>query len=518
MNLYSNKQKWKIALLLAAIVLVAISLLFTNRIVNSVGSREKERVEQWADVIRKKAELINLTNRTFDELRDRERQKVELWARATRELVRPSSDDIDFTFVLDITKENTDIPVILLDNNNKLLSSKNLNFDAERLSEIFPNRNEDELMQKYSDSVTRLALIWAKTHEPIPIEITTNWVQYIYYFDSEKLVQLQEQRDSLIVSFNSELIDNTTLVPVLFLDRESGQVIETNIDSLKPFRLAPLNNKSAVIAKMVDSVEIVLASNQLGMVYFDDSEELKQLKLYPYLQFVLIGLFILIGYIIFSTFRKAEQNQVWAGMAKETAHQLGTPISSLMAWISLLESNGHPKEEIDEMNKDIDRLTTIADRFEKIGSGAKLDPNDLKSTLQKSFSYLKNRISGKVDFSIQIPENEVVVMHNPSLLEWVIENICKNAVDAMDGVGQLHIEVTDSGHTVYVDISDTGKGIPSNKIKTIFQPGYTTKQRGWGLGLSLVKRIIETYHKGRVFVLKSELGKGTTFRIILQKP
>jgi signal transduction histidine kinase len=518
MNLYSNKQKWKIALLLAAIVLVAISLLFTNRIVNSVGSREKERVEQWADVIRKKAELINLTNQTFDELRERERQKVELWAKATRELVKPSSDDIDFTFIVDITRENADIPVVLLDESNRVLSSKNLSFQPENLKDLFPDKSDKELNQIYTDSVVKMALRWSETHEPISIEIFSGMAQKIYYFDSEKLLQLEQQRDSLIMSFNNELIDNTTLVPVLFLDRLTGEVIETNIDSLKPFRHQQLINKTSIITKMVDSVEIVLASNQLGVVYFDDSEELKQLKLYPYLQFVLIGLFIFIGYIIFSTFRKAEQNQVWAGMAKETAHQLGTPISSLMAWISLLESNGHPKEEIDEMNKDIDRLTTIADRFEKIGSGAKLEPNDLKSTLYKSFSYLKNRISRKVEFTMHLPENQLVVMHNPSLLEWVIENICKNAVDAMDGVGKLHIEVSDSGHSVYVDISDTGKGIPSNKIKTIFQPGYTTKQRGWGLGLSLVKRIIETYHKGRVFVSQSELGKGTTFRIILQKP
>lgn len=518
MNLYSNKQKWKIALLLSAIVLVAISLLFTNRIVNSVGSREKERVEQWADVIRKKAELINLTNRTFDELREREKQKVELWAKATRELVKPSSIDFDVTFVLDITKENKDIPVILLDQSNKVLSYKNLSLKIEDFERMYPALEEKALFAKYSDSLAQLALFWAKTHEPIDIEIFPKVTQSIYFFDSDKLLQLQEQRDSLIASFNSELIDNTTLVPVLFLDAETGVVIETNIDSLKPKRHAVLEQKSVVVAKMVDSVQIVLAANQLGVVYFDDSEELKQLKLYPYLQFVLIGLFIFIGYIIFSTFRKAEQNQVWAGMAKETAHQLGTPISSLMAWIQLLESNGHPKDEIDEMNKDIDRLTTIADRFEKIGSGAKLDPNDLKMTLSKSFSYLKSRISRKVEFSLSMPEHEIVVMHNPSLLEWVIENICKNAVDAMDGFGKLHIQVSESGHSVYVDISDTGKGIPSNKIKTIFQPGYTTKQRGWGLGLSLVKRIIETYHKGRVFVLNSEAGKGTTFRIILQKP
>lgn len=518
MNLYSNKQKWKIALLITAIILVAISLLFTNRIVNSVGSREKERVEQWADVIRKKAELIHLTNQTFDELRDRERQKVELWAKATRELVKPSSDEVDFTFIVDITRENTDIPVVLIDNKNKVLSYKNLSFLPENLKVFHPEESEKELNARYKDSLVSLALQWSLTHEPISIEIFRGTVQRIYYFDSEKLTLLEQQRDSLITSFNSELIDNTTLVPVLFLDRASGVVIETNIDSLKPFRHLVLTGKQDVLSKMVDSVEIVLAANQVGMVYFDDSEELKQLKLYPYMQFLLIGLFIFIGYVIFSTFRKAEQNQVWAGMAKETAHQLGTPISSLMAWIQLLESNGHPKEEIDEMNKDIDRLTTIADRFEKIGSGAKLEPNDLKGTLVKSHSYLKNRISRKVEFTMNLPENQLVVMHNPSLLEWVIENICKNAVDAMDGVGRLHILATDTGHSVYIDISDNGKGIPSNKVKTIFQPGFTTKQRGWGLGLSLVKRIIETYHKGRVFVLSSEAGKGTTFRIILQKP
>jgi len=518
MNLYSNKQKWKIALLITAIVLVAISLLFTNRIVNRVGVREKERVSQWADVIRKKAELINLTNKTFDELRERERQKVELWARATRELVKPSAMEIDVTFVLDIIKENQDIPVILMDQNNKVLSRKNVRFSMDDFRSAFSNLNVKDLSEKYSDSLSNIALSWAQTHEPIEIEISSKVSQQIYYFDSDKLLQLQIQRDSLIASFNEELIDNTTLVPVLFIDAESNILIETNIDSLKKYRQKPILNKQQLVGLMVDSMEINLASSDVGLVYFDDSEELKQLRFYPYLQFLLIGLFIFIGYVIFSTFRKAEQNQVWAGMAKETAHQLGTPISSLMAWILLLEGNGHPMDEIVEMNKDVERLTTIADRFEKIGSGAKLVPHDLKSTLDKSFSYLKSRISKKVEFSLSMPEHEIVVMHNPSLLEWVVENICKNAVDAMDAVGKLHIQVSESGRSVYIDISDTGKGISSNKVKTIFQPGFTTKQRGWGLGLSLVKRIIETYHKGRVFVLQSEPGIGTTFRLVLQKP
>lgn len=518
MNLYSNKQKWKIALLLTAIVLVGVSLFYTNEIVSNVGSRERDRVSQWADVIRKKAELINLTNETFDELRVRERQKVELWARATRELNRITSFDTDVNFAVDIIKENQDIPVILLDQNNKALSSKNVSVELSYFEEQYAGLKQKEITALYFDSLSELALSWSATHEPIEIAVVKNLSQRIYYFDSERLRALEKQRDSLLNSFNQELIDNTTMVPVIFINALNENLIETNIDSLKKYRGGPMPSTQKIIAVMVDSLDIQLASNENAMLYFDDSEELKQLKLYPYLQFTLIGLFIFIGYIIFSTFRKAEQNQVWAGMAKETAHQLGTPISSLMAWIQLLEANGHPSEEIHEMNKDIDRLTTIADRFEKIGSGAKLEPNDIKDTLQKSFNYLKYRISKKVDFSLEMPENELIVMHNPSLIEWVIENICKNAVDAMDGKGTLQIVVVESGRNVHIDITDNGKGIPSNKLKTIFNPGYTTKTRGWGLGLSLVKRIVDTYHKGRVFVMNSEVNKGTTFRVTLRKP
>ena len=518
MNLYSNKQKWKIALLVTAIVLVALSLFYTNEIVGSVGSRERERVSQWADVIRKKAELINLTNETFDELRVKERQKVELWAKATRELNKITSFDTDLTFVVDIIKDNNDIPVVLLDKNNKVLSFKNVSFEADDLQSSYPDLERRALNKVYYDSLSKVALSWGETHKPLSIEVVKNVYQYIYFYDSERLRELERQRDSLLVSFNTELIDNTTMVPVIFYDLENDQLIETNIDSLKKYRNGRVDNLQRLVNVMVDSIDIRLASNEIGRLYFDDSEELKQLKFYPYIQFGLIGLFILIGYIIFSTFRKAEQNQVWAGMAKETAHQLGTPISSLMAWIQLLEANGHPGEEISEMNKDVDRLTTIADRFEKIGSGAKLEPNDLKETLNKSFQYLRYRISKKVEFTLELPQNEIVVMHNPSLIEWVIENICKNAVDAMDGKGLLQIAVVESGRNVHIDITDNGKGIPANKLKTIFNPGYTTKQRGWGLGLSLVRRIIYTYHKGRVFVLNSELNKGTTFRVTLRKP
>jgi signal transduction histidine kinase len=219
-----------------------------------------------------------------------------------------------------------------------------------------------------------------------------------------------------------------------------------------------------------------------------------------------VGLIVVIGYLLFSTYRKAEQNQVWAGMAKETAHQLGTPLSSLMAWVSYLEN-----EDIDpmvprEMHKDLQRLEKITDRFSKIGSGAKL--------IEHNLNYLKARLSDKIDIEFTVDgQRPMIVLHNPSLMEWVVENICKNAVDAMGGVGKLKVHIQEVPEWVHVDITDTGKGLTQKQFKTIFQPGYSTKKRGWGLGLTLVKRIVEEYHKGKVFVVTSELDKGTTFRI-----
>jgi signal transduction histidine kinase len=225
-------------------------------------------------------------------------------------------------------------------------------------------------------------------------------------------------------------------------------------------------------------------------------------------------IFILIAYMLFSTFRKAEQNQVWVGMAKETAHQLGTPISSLMAWIELLKSQGVDDSVTLEMQKDIERLETITERFSKIGSGGVLEEKNLNELLPKTLHYMKNRISSKVDFQFKLAHTPIHVKINEPLFEWVIENLVKNAVDAMEGNGTITFETTEQNGKVYIDITDSGKGIPSSKLNTIFEPGYTTKKRGWGLGLSLVKRIIEEYHKGKIFV-KSSSPQGTTFRIVL---
>jgi signal transduction histidine kinase len=252
------------------------------------------------------------------------------------------------------------------------------------------------------------------------------------------------------------------------------------------------------------------------LIYFKESPELKQLTWFPFIQFSVIGLIVIIGYLMFSTFRKAEQNQVWAGMAKETAHQLGTPLSSMMAWVSHLDATGGNEMVVNEMTKDLDRLEKITDRFSKIGSGAKLIEEDLVVTIGNNLEYLRARLSDKIVIHFKVKdEKPILIMHNPSLMEWVIENICKNAVDAMNGKGELNIEIKRVPELIFIDITDSGKGLTPKQFKSIFQPGYSTKKRGWGLGLTLVKRIIEEYHNGKVFVLKSEIDIGTTIRISL---
>jgi signal transduction histidine kinase len=265
------------------------------------------------------------------------------------------------------------------------------------------------------------------------------------------------------------------------------------------------------------AIPINFGSRQHSLLYYDDSPELKKLQYFPYVQFIIFTLFIFVGYLIFNTFRKAEQNQVWAGMAKETAHQLGTPLSSLLAWVQYLETQNIDPSIPVEMQKDVHRLEQVANRFSKIGSATQLEDKNIVETVRTVIDYLKLRVSSKIHFSILSDSPEMLVPHNPPLIEWVIENITKNAVDSMETAGQLNIHISSDNTHVNIDIQDTGKGIANNQFKTIFKPGYTTKKRGWGLGLSLVKRIINEYHKGNVFVLHSEIDKGTTFRISLRR-
>ena len=348
-----------------------------------------------------------------------------------------------------------------------------------------------------------------------------------------QLTIVEPEQNGDYFDFLMEIVKNNNTIPVLTVDQEGNKLTSRNLviyDSLNQLidGARNLNNLSLKsqkyldrqLAKMKaqhDPIEINQGDSKYYL-YYKDSYILTRIQFYPFVQLGIVFIFIILAYFAFSSTRRAEQNQVWVGMSKETAHQLGTPISSLMAWVELLKMEQAGPEVLREVEKDVRRLETIADRFSKIGSAPVLLPENLLSVLDGAVRYLQSRTSEKVRFNLHFGDlDELYVPLNLTLFEWVVENICKNAIDAMNGSGQIDISVRDQNQVVYLDITDTGKGIQKTNYQVIFQPGYTTKPRGWGLGLSLVKRIIENYHNGKIFVRNSEINKGTTFRIVLKK-
>ncbi|MGC9470381.1 MAG: sensor histidine kinase [Bacteroidales bacterium] len=382
-NIYHKKTRWKLFLLLGAVVIGLSSLFYTQKLVEELSAEERE--------------------------------KVELWAEATRKLIEMDVDDTEFDLLLRVIETNNTVPLILTNETGDTLSTRNL--DPKRLKN-----------PAYLDRQLR---IMRENHDPIVIKLDENENLYLHYKDSILLTKL---------------------------------------------------------------------------FYF------------PYIQLGVIILFILVSYFAFSASRKAEQNQVWVGLSRETAHQLGTPISSLMAWLELIKMNRSNEDTLKELEKDVKRLEKIADRFSKIGSRPVLTPVPIHQAVQQSVAYIRTRSSAHVSITMENRLSATCLIDlNTELFEWVVENLCKNAIDAMGGSGPIRIVLSDNPGKVFVDIRDDGKGIPKKLHKTVFKPGYTSKPRGWGLGLSLARRIVENYHSGKIFVLQSEPGKGTTFRIVLNK-
>lgn len=336
---------------------------------------------------------------------------------------------------------------------------------------------------------------------------------------AEGIRQLSDlERDDLDYSFILRVMEDNTTVPVIQTDENNTVLYTLNIPEKK---IDTPEKQAKMLAKMKKSkepIEVTFLDGKKNYVYYQDSTTLLRLTYYPYIQLSVIMLFIGISYFAFSQSRKAEQDRVWAGMAKETAHQLGTPTSSLLACVDILKESDARPDITTEIEKDVLRLEKIATRFSKIGSEPKLTPQNLISVLNSSIDYLQTRISSKIAITVGYDKSDSIIAKlNGTLFEWVIENVVKNAADAIQGNGEIHFKITDNVQVVYIDITDTGRGIPKSKQKTIFQPGYTTKQRGWGLGLTLSKRIIEDYHGGKIFVNFSEVNKGSSFRIVLPK-
>jgi signal transduction histidine kinase len=309
-------------------------------------------------------------------------------------------------------------------------------------------------------------------------------------------------------------------IPVILTTKNDSIKTVNNLDPLKEHDSTYLYQQLAIMKKQNNPIIFTYKvdnKNVTQKVYYRDSDLLTKLKYYPLALILILALFGSVIYLVFKSSRVAEQNKLWAGMAKETAHQIGTPLSSLLGWVEILRLNDTDESTVVEIEKDVNRLNTIADRFSKIGSIPKLEKINISHETKKTFDYLKDRSSKQIDFSYETDNSTVFVEANIQLFSWVIENVIKNAIDAMKGKGELKVAINSQGQQIKILISDTGKGIAKSQFKKVFETGFTTKKRGWGLGLSLAKRIIEDYHKGRIFVKKSTIGKGTTMAIYIKK-
>jgi len=335
---------------------------------------------------------------------------------------------------------------------------------------------------------------------------------------AEALKRIALPETSQNLDFFSSIIENNNTIPVILTDEADSIISTGNFNKEKDNDPVYLEKKLKKIKGKNEPIIINLGENHFNSIYYKDSTILTMLIYYPIIQLGIIVLFILVSYLAFSSSRKADQNQVWVGMSKETAHQLGTPTSSLAGWIEIMQQK-HPEISITkELARDVERLEKVTERFSRIGSKPALSSENIISIISRTIDYLKSRTSSKVRFITDYNFNkEIFVPLNSALFEWVIENVSKNAIDAMEGNGEITIRITETEKHALIDISDTGKGIPKSAFNKIFNPGFTTKQRGWGLGLSLAKRIVEEYHNGRIFVKYSEVGKGSCIRIIMNK-
>lgn len=498
-NIYIINKRWKFVLAILAILIISASLYYTNNLVRRFTEQESKQIEMWAEAVQSHVDLMNYTETFFAEVSEQEEKRVQLLAKAYESFL--DADPTENTSIyLEIIQSNISIPVVITDNSKNIALSINM---PEHLKDkrIF----DDEMQQEFN------------VYQPIKIDLygKTEW---LFYKESLIYTELKGVLNDLFALFFNDVTDNAVGAPVIIVDSADNRVLTYgNLDSIKMKDPKYVENQISIMQNQHIPIKVSYLDDNKAYIYYRGSDLLAQMTYYPLIQILVFALFILFAYLLFNYVRRSEQNQVWAGMAKETAHQIGTPLSSLMGWIELLKMEEKPFVGTTEMEHDIERLNTITERFSKIGSIPTLELTDVVSSVDKTMRYLQRRFSSKFEFDIQLPVREIVIPLNAALFGWVLENLTKNAIDAMTDKGKITVELTEDASNVYIDLSDTGKGIPRNMQKQIFSPGYTSKKRGWGLGLSLAKRIIEDYHRGKIFVKSSVAGQGTTFRIILKK-
>lgn len=479
------------------------TLWYSGNLVKNISRDERAKATLWAEAVKRRAKLMQETSQLFYMIEEDERKNANIWAQAMLNIVESETEDL--TFYASVLEANNTIPVIVTYENGEIWTYRNLESEKPDSLQLV---SELEKIKKNRDPIQ---LVNRQFGEKI--------IYNLYYDDSKIYKKIQNIMKDLIDSFISETVINSASVPVIYTDSTKKLVLAMgNLDT----DIYKNWTDSAIIYDLSldnEPIEIEISKGVKNYIFYKNSNLVNQLKYFPFVQLTIIGFFLIVAYLLFSTARRSEQNMVWAGMSKETAHQLGTPLSSLSGWLEILKSNGVEQSITDEIQNDLTRLETIADRFSKVGSVPEIKLAPFNLTLQEGIDYMKIRTGKGIQY-IQNTEatSTFEIPLNVSLFNWVIENIIRNAADAMEGKGIIRIETGElNAKQIFVDITDTGKGLPKSLRKQIFQPGYTTKKRGWGLGLSLVKRIIENYHKGKVFVKWSEPGEGTTFRIVLKK-
>ncbi len=489
---------WKWLLFASAVAIFTVIIIYSNKLIKKIAQEERQRIEIWAGAITYKTQIINETERFFDSIRIEEGNQATIFAKAVKKVAEASLYE-DITFYQDIISANKTVPTIIASRTGSIDAAINLP------DSILQMRNISELGDAIQD------------YDSLKLPYYHRDYVMVYYKNSHIYGDFREMIDNLLESFFEETVINSASVPVIITDSTQINVIAAgNIDSaviMSPFKV---NAQLEEMRKENDPIVLDWLDHGKCYVFYEESSVLKQLRLFPFIQYGIIFVFVLVAYLLFSVTKRSEENRVWVGMSKETAHQLGTPISSLMAWTELLKEMPVDQSIPTEIGKDVHRLETIAQRFSKIGSVPVLEETDIVPIINDFTSYLQTRISSMVKIHFEKPDHSIVLPLNKQLFEWVIENLCKNSADAMDGKGDITITITEDKNKVYVDVTDTGKGIPPKMQRRIFSPGYTSKKRGWGLGLTLARRIIQNYHRGKLFVKSSVIDQGTTMRIQLK--
>lgn len=494
-SLHFPRSKW--ILLAVTIVLAFVALWQINRIGNQIRTSETQKVKLWASAVNQKAQLVKTTDQFFHSISIDEHRKMQMYIDVLQSF-NNAEPDANLGFSLAYVKyivDSCQTPILIVDKDSVVTVPQE--WSGQKLS--------DSLRHAFSQNEPFHYRIWG-----MPMTL--------YYQESRTYSELRQVLDDLTRSFLEEVTNNSIFVPVIIVDSSRCEVLGVgNIDSAEIATPGQLAERLRQMEDENTPLLLDLPNNRHAHVFYENTPLLRLLSWLPVFYIFVFMVLLIVSFNLFRTAHDMEQNKVWVGLAKETAHQLGTPISSLIAWTDYLEDKTLTGNYADEIRKDLHRLETITHRFSKIGSQPDMPDSDLNLTIRNAIAYLQSRSPRKVRFVINLPDTPLTVSHNAYLLEWVVENICKNAIDAMGGDGTITLIASQDAKYIYLDLGDTGKGIAPNMQKKIFQPGFSTKQRGWGLGLSLSKRIVEQYHHGRLFLKYSLPGQGTVFRLVLKK-